>query len=95
VARDPHFTTVGTDQRGQDLHRGGLAGSIGAEEREDRSLGNVKIEFNARREAHRGSRDTNEPNVHPQTCRTYILRGMVFCGCGRRMSGNHRHGRAY
>lgn len=52
-------------------------------------------EFNARRRARRGSRADNEPNVHPQTRRTYVMRGMVFCGCGRRMFGNHRHNRAY
>ncbi|GAA3582093.1 hypothetical protein GCM10022222_78620 [Amycolatopsis ultiminotia] len=52
-------------------------------------------ESNARREARRGSRADNEPNVHPQTRRTYMLRGMVFCGCGRRMFGTHRHNTAY
>lgn len=52
-------------------------------------------ELNARRQARRGSRADNEPNVHPQTRRTYVLRGMVFCGCGRRMFGNYRHAHAY
>ncbi|GDY33904.1 recombinase family protein [Gandjariella thermophila] len=52
-------------------------------------------ELNARRQARRGSRDGNAKNTHPQTRRTYVLRGMVFCGCGRRMFGNHRHNSAY
>ncbi len=52
-------------------------------------------ELNARRAAKRGSRDGNKPNTHPQTRRTYILRGLVFHGCGRRMSGNHRHNSVY
>jgi site-specific DNA recombinase len=52
-------------------------------------------ELNARRQARRGSRDGNTPNTHPETRRTYVLRGMVFCGCGRRMFGNHRHNAAY
>ncbi len=52
-------------------------------------------EMIARRQAKRGSRDSNDKNVHPQTRRTYVLRGMVFCECGRRMFGNHRHNRAY
>lgn len=52
-------------------------------------------ELNARRQERRGSRADNKPNVHPQTRRTYVLRGMVFCGCGRRMYGSHRHNNAY
>ncbi len=52
-------------------------------------------ELNARRQARKGSRADNDLNQHPQTRRTYVLRGMVFCGCGRRMYGNHRHNRAY
>jgi site-specific DNA recombinase len=52
-------------------------------------------ELNARRQAKRGSRDGNQPNTHPETRRTYVLRGMVFHGCGRRMFGNHRHNSAY
>ena len=52
-------------------------------------------EFNAQSRARRGSRHGNALNVHPATRRTYVLRGMVFCDCGRRMSGNHRHNRAY
>ncbi|WP_275294602.1 recombinase family protein [Amycolatopsis sp. La24] len=52
-------------------------------------------ELNARRRARRGSRGDNDLNVHPQTLRTYVLRGMVFCGCGRRMAGTVRHEMAY
>jgi DNA invertase Pin-like site-specific DNA recombinase len=52
-------------------------------------------ELNARRAAKRGSRDGNATNAHPETRRTYVLRGMVFCACGRRMFGNHRQTRAY
>ncbi|CRK59350.1 Site-specific recombinase [Alloactinosynnema sp. L-07] len=52
-------------------------------------------EFNARRAAKRGSRDGNGFNTHPETRRTYLLRSMLFCACGRRMFGNHRHERAY
>ncbi|WP_083896234.1 recombinase family protein [Nocardia jiangxiensis] len=52
-------------------------------------------ELTARRQARRGSRDGNSPNTHPATRRTYVLRGMVFCGCGRRMFGTHRHNITY
>jgi hypothetical protein len=52
-------------------------------------------DINARRQAKRGSRDGNTANAHPETRRTYVLRGMVFCACGRRMFGNHRQTRAY
>ncbi|WP_156096587.1 recombinase family protein [Amycolatopsis jejuensis] len=52
-------------------------------------------ELNARRQARRGSRTDNELNVHPQSARTYLLRGMVFCGCGRRMFGVVRRDTAY
>lgn len=52
-------------------------------------------ELAARRSARRGSRDGNTPSAHPATRRTYLLRGMVFCGCGRRMFGNHRHDNGY
>ncbi|WP_236793284.1 recombinase family protein [Amycolatopsis sp. GM8] len=52
-------------------------------------------EMTARRQARRGSRDGNAKNTHPQTNRTYVLRGMVFCGCGRRMFGGERHNAAY
>jgi len=44
MAGDPYLAAVGADQRGQDLNRGGLAGSVGAEQREDRSLSNVQID---------------------------------------------------
>ncbi|MFE0133217.1 recombinase family protein [Streptomyces sp. NPDC059037] len=44
-------------------------------------------EMYARRRAHAGSRDGGDRDSHVQTCRTYVLRGRVFCGCRRRMSG--------
>jgi DNA invertase Pin-like site-specific DNA recombinase len=52
-------------------------------------------EINARRTAKRGSRDGDGFNTHPDTRRTYVLRGMIFDGCGRRMFGTHRHKAAY
>lgn len=52
-------------------------------------------ELNAQRQARRGSREGNQPNVHPETHRSYVLRAMVFCSCGRRMAGNYRHSAAY
>ena len=52
-------------------------------------------ELTAQRQTRRGSRDDNQPNRHPQTRRTYLLRGMLFCACGRRMYGNQRHHAAY
>ena len=52
-------------------------------------------ELATQRAAKRGSRDGNKPNTHPQTKRTYVPRGMVVHGCGRRMYGNHRHHTTY
>ncbi len=52
-------------------------------------------ELNARRATRRGSRDDNTPNAHPETLRTYVFRGLLFCHCGRRMNGNVRHQSAY
>jgi DNA invertase Pin-like site-specific DNA recombinase len=52
-------------------------------------------EINAHRQAKRGSRDSNDRNTHPEARRTYVLRGMLFDGCGRRMFGTHRHNAAY
>lgn len=52
-------------------------------------------ELAARGGTRRGSRDGNSPNTHPATRRSYVLRGMVFCGCGRRMFGTHRHNITY
>jgi site-specific DNA recombinase len=52
-------------------------------------------EMRATSSARRGSRAGNEKNTHPATQRTYLLRGMVFCGCGRRMFGNFRHEHTY
>jgi site-specific DNA recombinase len=51
-------------------------------------------ELNARRRA-RSSRPGDEPNSHPQTIRTYLFRGMLFCPCGRRMFGAARRGVLY
>lgn len=48
-----------------------------------------------RRTARRGSRTGNNPNTHPATTRTYLLRGMLICGCGRRLFGNQRRGLTY
>lgn len=45
--------------------------------------------------ARRGSRWGNDKNRHPQARRTYALRGMVFCHCGKRMTGSLRHDRVY
>ena len=39
-----HLAAVGADQRGQDLHHGGLAGAVGAEQREDRPLGDGQVD---------------------------------------------------
>lgn len=44
VAPDAGLTAVRGDQRGQDVHRGGLAGAVGAEQGEDRSRGNVQVD---------------------------------------------------
>jgi hypothetical protein len=44
VARDAHLATVGADQGGQDVHGGGLAGAVGAQQRKDRSLGNAQVD---------------------------------------------------
>lgn len=63
--------------------------------RASRSKRGKANELRARSGARRGSRPSDDMNVHPETQRTYLLRGMVFCGCGRRMFGNHRHDRAY
>ncbi|GAA0651438.1 hypothetical protein GCM10010174_89010 [Kutzneria viridogrisea] len=52
-------------------------------------------ELAASRGARRGSRWRNDMNRHPQTKRTYVLRGMVFCACGRRMAGKQRGRRVY
>ena len=41
---DLYVATVGADQRGQDPHRGGLAGTVGSEQREDRPLGDMQID---------------------------------------------------
>lgn len=52
-------------------------------------------EMTARTQAKRGSRAGNDRNTHPETRRTYLFRGMVFCGCGRRMFGGQRHKPSY
>ena len=62
VARDADVAGVGADQRGQDLDDGGLAGAVGAEQREDRAPGDgqvdaVEDELVAVRLAQPGGRD--------------------------------------
>ncbi len=52
-------------------------------------------EMAARRQAKRGSRAGNQHNTHPQTRRTYLFRGMMFCACERRMFGGERHSKPY
>ncbi|MGP4018814.1 recombinase family protein [Saccharopolyspora sp. 5N708] len=52
-------------------------------------------EMTARTQAKRGSRAGNDRNTHPEARRTYLFRGMVFCGCGRRMFGGQRHNKPY
>ncbi|MCE7009978.1 recombinase family protein [Kibdelosporangium philippinense] len=52
-------------------------------------------ELDARRAAKQGSRDGHTANIHPQTRRTYLLRGMLICECGRRMFGSYRHDSTY
>ncbi|MFJ4790051.1 recombinase family protein [Streptomyces sp. NPDC088794] len=52
-------------------------------------------ELAERRHAKRGSRDGNALNVHPETRRTYVLRGMLLHACDRRMFGKHRDGITY
>jgi hypothetical protein len=44
VPGHPHLAPIGADQRGQNLHRGGLAGTVGAEQREDRCSGDAQID---------------------------------------------------
>ena len=44
MARDTHLAAVEPDQGGQDLHGGGLPGAVGAEQGEDRSLGDVQVD---------------------------------------------------
>ena len=44
VAGDPHGAAVGADQRGEDLDRCGLAGAVGAEQREDGAFGDVQVD---------------------------------------------------
>ncbi|GAA5109076.1 recombinase family protein [Haloechinothrix salitolerans] len=47
-------------------------------------------EINTNSTANEGSRPGGRPNRHPATKRSYRLRSMVFCGCGRRMIGDRR-----
>lgn len=51
-------------------------------------------EINARSKVNEASR-ANGTNPHPQTKNFYSLRGMVFCGCGRRMFGSTRQKATY
>jgi hypothetical protein len=43
MAGDTHFATIGGHERGKNVHHGGLAGAVGAEQREDHPLRNVQI----------------------------------------------------
>jgi len=47
-------------------------------------------ELTARRQANRGSRPGGGANAHPATMRSYLFRGMIRCGCGRRLFGTSR-----
>ena len=51
-------------------------------------------QIRARSQAGRGSRREGT-NSHAQTRRTYLLRGMARCWCGRRMNGTQRANRAH
>jgi hypothetical protein len=44
VAGYAHDAGVSADQRREDVDDGGLAGAVGAEQREDRSLGDAQID---------------------------------------------------
>jgi site-specific DNA recombinase len=52
-------------------------------------------ELRARATARRGSRDGVASNAHPQSHRTYLLRGLTRCRCGRRMNGTQRRNRTH
>jgi hypothetical protein len=72
MAGHPDLARVGPDQGGQDVHGGGLAGAVGAEQREDRSLGNLQVDavqhqLVAERLAQPGRRDRRSGSVdgHP------------------------------
>jgi hypothetical protein len=41
---DGNLARVGADQGGQDVHHGGLAGAVGAEQRKDRPLGDLQVD---------------------------------------------------
>ncbi|MGW7074604.1 recombinase family protein [Streptomyces sp. NPDC054866] len=51
-------------------------------------------ELTARRLARRSASNTPISSV-PEEARCYVLRGRVFCFCGRRLHGNHRKGITY
>lgn len=44
VARDLRLSAVGTDERGEDLHDGGLAGAVRTEQREDGPFRDVQVD---------------------------------------------------
>ena len=44
VTGDPDLAGVGADQGGQDLNRGRLAGAVGTEQGEDRSVGDGQVD---------------------------------------------------
>src|SRR5258708_237301 len=81
MAGDPHLATVSADQRGQNLHRGGLAGAVGAEQGEDRSLRNVQIdavEHNlvAERLSQPGSRDRRWGCSYAPSFPNFVISGV-------------------
>lgn len=47
------------------------------------------------RRPHRRAADDTQPNNDATNQRTYVLRGMAVCPCGRRLHGNQRHGVTY
>ncbi|KZB82826.1 recombinase family protein [Amycolatopsis regifaucium] len=51
--------------------------------------------INAGWKTKQGSRGAEAPNTHPAAARTYLFRGRLFHGCGRRLVGVPRHERAY
>ncbi len=52
-------------------------------------------QLRAARQTNRGSRSGADANAHPAARHNYLLRGLLFCACGRRMWGNTRRGLTY
>jgi site-specific DNA recombinase len=48
--------------------------------------------YQAASRARQGSRAEGADDVRAHVRRSYLLRGLLFCQCGRRMNGNHRRG---